>query len=230
MITKNEYDPAKYERLNHLIGRLTLPVGFLLTFVPLLILWLRFGVSPDLKALVQGIFSISVLMAPVSIVEVLTFSAMLGSGAMYMSYLSGNITNLKIPSAAMAMDVCDAAPATEEGEIVSTIAIAGSVLASELVIVAGVLLLVPLGGILSHPAVRPAFEQVLPALFGAIGVYYVMKEWKVAVAPLVLAIGLDLIGSVPTALSIPLCVVASVAAARALYGKGLVGGKAATGS
>lgn len=228
-MTKNDYDPARYERLNHLIGRLTLPVGFLLTFVPLLILWLRFGISPDLRALVQGIFSISVLMAPVSVVEVLTFSAMLGSGAMYMSFLSGNITNLKIPSAAMAMDVCDAAPATEEGEIVSTIAIAGSVLASEIVIVASALLLVPLGGVLSHPAIRPAFEQVLPALFGAIGVYYVMKEWRVAVVPLVLAVALNIIGGIPTALSIPLCVVASVATARVLYGKGRVGARVPVG-
>ncbi|MBU0927147.1 MAG: hypothetical protein KKA67_05320 [Spirochaetes bacterium] len=223
MNTKNGYDPARYERMNHLIGRLTLPVGFLLTFVPLVILWLRFGIGPDLKALVQGIFSISVLMAPVSIVEVLTFSAMLGSGAMYMAYLSGNITNLKIPSAAMAMDLCDAAPATEEGEIVSTIAIAGSVLASEVIIVAGVLLLAPLGGALSHPTISPAFEQVLPALFGAIGAYYVLKEWKVAVAPIALAIGLKLVGDIPTALTIPVCVLASVLTARFLYTKGLVG-------
>jgi hypothetical protein len=57
--------------------------------------------------------------------EVLTFTAMLGSGAMYMSYLTGNITNLKIPSAAMALEVCKVSPAGEEGEILSTIAIAG---------------------------------------------------------------------------------------------------------
>lgn len=217
------YDPARYERLNHLIGRVTLPIGFILTFVPLAILWLAYGIGPDLKALLQGIFSISVLMAPVSLVEILTFSAMLGSGAMYMSYLSGNITNLKIPSAAMAMDICGAKPATDEGEIISTIAIAGSVLASEVIIIAGVLLLGPLGGALSHPMVKPAFEHILPALFGAIGAYYVLKEWKVAAVPLALAITLSLIGGIPTALAIPLCVVASVATARLLYKKGLVG-------
>jgi len=224
---KNDYNPARYERLNHLIGRATLPVGFLLTFVPLGILWLRFGITPDLKALGQGIFSISVLMAPVSLVEVLTFTAMLGSGGMYMAYLTGNITNLKIPSAAMAMDVCEATPGTEEGEIVSTIAIAGSVIVSEIIIVAGVLLLAPLGGLLTHPVVKPAFEHILPALFGAIGAYYVLKEWKVAVVPLALAIGLNLVGNLPTALTIPVCVLASVLTARLLYKKGLVGKAAA---
>ena len=213
-------ESARFERINHIIGRLTLPVGFALTFLPLLILWQKFGIGPELKALGQGIISISALMAPVSLVEILTFTAMLGSGGMYMAYLTGNITNLKIPSAAMAMDVCDAQPGTEKSEIVSTIAIAGSVIASEIIIVLGVLLLVPMEGILANPTLKPAFEQILPALFGAIGIFYVLKEWKVVVVPLVLAIALNLAGDFPTAVTIPVCVLFSVIAARIMFKKG----------
>lgn len=215
-----EYDPEKYERMNHLIGRLTLPAGFILTFLPLFVLWRQFGITPEWLKLLEGIFSISVLMAPVSIVEVLTFTAMLGSGAMYMAYLTGNITNLKIPSAAMALEICEVSPASEEGEILSTIAIAGSVIISELIIVAGVLLIGPLTTHLQQPTIQPAFIHILPALFGAIGAFYVLKEWKVAVAPLVVAVILNLIGSLPTALTIPLCVAVSVGAARWLYVQG----------
>lgn len=214
------YNPEKYERMNHLIGRITLPAGFILTFLPLFVLWRQFGVTPEWLELLEGIFSISVLMAPVSIVEVLTFTAMLGSGAMYMAYLTGNITNLKIPSAAMALEVCEVSPAGEEGEILSTIAIAGSVIISEIIIVAGVLLIGPLTEQLQHPTVQPAFTHILPALFGAIGAFYVLKEWKVAVAPLLAAVILNLAGELPTALTIPVCVAVSVAAARWLYVRG----------
>ncbi len=217
---KADYNPQEFERMNHIIGRITLPAGFVLTFLPLFILWCQFGVTPDWLKLLEGIFSISVLMAPVSIVEVLTFTAMLGSGAMYMSYLTGNITNLKIPSAAMALEVCEVSPASEEGEILSTIAIAGSVMISEIIIVAGVLLIGPLTEQLQHPTIQPAFTHILPALFGAIGAFYVLKEWKVAVAPLLVAVLLNLAGNLPTALTIPLCVAVSVGAARWLYVRG----------
>lgn len=212
----------RYERLNHLIGKISLSVGFLLTFLPLVILWLEYGVHPHWLKLLEGVFSISILMAPVSIVEVLTFTAMLGSGAMYMSYLTGNITNLKIPSAAMAMDICEVVPGSEEGEILSTIAIAGSVFISELIIVGGVLLIGPLSTYLEDPVIRPAFTHILPALFGAIGTFYLLKEWKVAVAPLLCAVLLKLPGDVPTALSIPLCVAVSVLSAHLLYTKGFL--------
>jgi len=216
---KDTYNPEKFERINHLIGRTTLPAGLLLTFLPLLILRFRFGIAPDVKALAEGIFSISVLMAPVSFVEIITFTAMLGSGGMYMAYLTGNITNLKIPSAAMAMEICEVKPASEEGEILSTIAIAGSVIISEIIIILGVLLLGPLEGFLTHPTVRPAFEHILPALFGAIGTYYILKEWKVAVVPILLAVILNLAGDLPTALTIPVCVLASVLSARFMYNR-----------
>jgi len=212
----------KYEKINHIIGRFSLITGFCLTFIPLLILALRFGISPELNSLIEGIFSISVLMAPVSLVEVITYTAMLGSGGMYMAYLSGNITNLKIPSAIMALEICDTKAGSEEGEVLSTIAIAWSVITSEIIIIIGVLLIGPLSAKLSHPAIRPAFEHILPALFGAIGVFYIAKEWKIAVAPILLAVILNLAGDLPTALTIPACVLVSILVTRFSYKKGLL--------
>ena len=212
----------KYEAANHLIGRISLITGFLLTFVPLLILMFKFGICPELASLLEGVFSISVLMAPVSLVEVITYTAMLGSGGMYMAYLSGNITNLKIPSAIMAMEICGTEAGSEEAEVLSTIAIACSVITSEIIIIAGVLLLAPLSSKLSHPAVQPAFEQILPALFGAIGIFYIAKEWKIAAAPILLAVILNIAGDFPTALTIPLCVLTSVLVTRFFYKKGIL--------
>lgn len=211
-----------YEKKVHFIGRLTLMAGLALTFLPPLLLWLAYGIMPPVKSLLNGIISISSVMIPVSIVEVLTFSPLLGASAMYMSYLTGNISNMKIPSAAISMEVAEVKPMTKEGDIISTIAIAGSVIASELVIIAGVLLIAPISAKLSNPAVQPAFEQVLPALFGSIGAYYILKEWKLAVAPLAVAVALGMAAELPTAVTIPVCVLASVFAARFLYNRNLL--------
>lgn len=211
-----------YESKVHVFGRVTLVVGFLLTFLPPIILWLNYNILPPVSNLLNGIISISTIMLPMSLVEVLTFAPVLGASAMYMAYLTGNISNMKIPSAAISMEAAEVKPSTEEGDIISTIAISGSVIASEIVIVLGVLLIVPISSKLNDPNIQPAFENILPALFGSIGAYYILKEWKLAVAPLASAILLNLFGALPTAVTIPVCVLVSVLSARILYKKGLV--------
>lgn len=211
-----------YDDKVHMIGRWTLTIGLLLTFLPPMLIWLVYGIFPPIENLVNGIISISVVMLPVSLVEILTFSPMLGSSAMYMSYLTGNITNIKMPSAAIAMEVVKVEPSSEEGDIISTLAIAGSVVATELIVILSVLLIVPLSVHLNHPMIQPAFAQILPALFGAVGAYYILKEWRLAVAPLLVAIALNLVSGLPTAITIPITVLISVLVARALYQRGQV--------
>lgn len=211
-----------YESKVHMIGRCTLIIGLLLTFLPPFILWLAYGIIPPLSNLISGIISISSVMIPVSVVEILTFSPMLGSSAMYMSYLTGNISNMKIPSAAISMEAVEVKPSTEEGDIISTIAMAGSVIASEIIIILGVILIAPITAKLNNPVIQPAFEQVLPALFGSIGAYYILKEWKLAVAPLAAAVALSLVPGLPTAITIPVCVLASVLGAKFLYKRDLI--------
>lgn len=216
----NTKESDKYSSRVHIVGRITLVIGFILTFLPPVILWLIYGVIPPKANLINGMISISSIMLPVSIVEVLTFSPVLGASAMYMSYLTGNISNMKIPSAAISMEVAEVKPSTEEGDIISTLAIAGSVIASEIVIVLGVLMIVPISAKLSNPIIKPAFEQILPALFGSIGAYYILKEWKLAVVPLIAAVALNMAGNLQTAITIPLCVLISILSARFLYKKG----------
>jgi len=213
-----------YEKQSHFIGRITLSAGFLLSVLPPLMLWLVYGIFPPIKSLIEGIVSITVIMLPVSIVEVLTFAPMMGSAAMYLSYLTGNISNLKIPSAAISIEAASVQPSTRQGDIIATIAITGSVIASTLVLVLGFILIVPVSAYMENPAIKPAFEQILPALFGSIGAYYILKEWKLAVAPVIAAISLNLAGDLPTAITIPVCIAISVLAARFLHKRKLVKG------
>ena len=52
--------------------------------------------------------------------------------------------------------------------------------------VSGWLLLIPLQPVLQSPALQPAFDNVVPALFGAMAYKYYRKNMKIALWPLVL--------------------------------------------
>ena len=76
---------------------------------------------------------------------------------------------------------------TPENEVISTLSVATSSLVTVVVLALGVALLVPLQPILENPALTPAFDNVVPALFGALGLKYFLKGKKFAAIPLVVA-------------------------------------------
>ena len=61
--------------------------------------------------------------------------------------------------------------------MISTIAVATSIVTT--IVIMGVALLVPLTPVLNNPAVKPAFDNILPSLFGYLAVVYVSKNWKI---------------------------------------------------
>ena len=97
-----------------------------------------------------------------------------------------NLTNLKIPCAFNAREIAGAEAGTPENEIISTLSVATSALVTMVVIFIGVLLLIPLTPLLNNPVIKPAFDNVLPALFGALGMQYYIKSLKLSVLPLLL--------------------------------------------
>jgi len=150
---------------------------------------------------------------------------MLGAGGSYLAFVTGNITNLKAPAALNALELVGADIKTEEGEIVSTIAIAVSSIVTTLIIVLGVLLITPLTPVLNSPALAPAFDQILPALFGGLGVVYISRNWKIAIAPvilmLILFIAIPALGKV-VSIMVPVGVLFTLAVSRILYKKNLL--------
>ena len=170
----------------HRIGRtaMVLMIGALLC-VPLGFGALN-GISPDWAGFVDGIIKVGIIYYPTSIGEFLIYTPMLGVGGSYLSFLTGNVTNMRIPCAMNAAAIAGTEPGTAEHEIVSTIAVATSAITTTLVSVAGVVLLVPLQPVLQNPVLQPAFNNVVPALFGALGMQYFSKSLKLTAAPLAL--------------------------------------------
>ena len=185
MNDKNQF----FEEFNkglHRIGRIMLISAVILLVALPFVTGMIYGVMPDIKGFLSGFAKVGLIYVPVAIVEFLVYTPMLGVGGSYLSFLTGNVTNMKIPCAMNARDIAGTKAGTAEDEIVSTISVATSAITTTLVIVAGVVLLVPLQPVLQSETLLPAFNNVVPALFGALGLKYFAKSPKIAVIPLVL--------------------------------------------
>jgi len=185
-----------------------------------------FGTAPDSKALIMGLISTAPMYWAVAVVETFTFVPMLGAGGSYLSFVTGNISNLKLPVALNALEQAEVKINSEEGEVVSTIAIAVSSIVTTLIIVLGVLLITPLTPVLNSPVLEPAFAQILPALFGGLGVAFVSKNWKISVAPialmLVLFIFVPALNAGSVGIMVPVSVVFTLIVSRIMYKKGML--------
>lgn len=185
-----------------------------------------FRALPDWQGLLMGLVATAPMYWAVGVVEVITFIPMLGAGGSYLSFVTGNISNLKLPCAINALENAGVSAKSEEGELVSTISIAVSSIVTTVIIVIGVILIVPLSPILENPILTPAFDQMLPALFGALGVALISKNWKLAIAPvalmLILFIFVDALDSSMVGIMVPVGVVFTIIVSRILYKKGIV--------
>ena len=185
-----------------------------------------FGASPDWGALAVGLVSTAPMYWAVGVIETITFVPMLGAGGSYLSFVTGNISNLKLPCAINALEQNEVSATSEEGEIISTIAIATSSIVTTIIIVLGVICIVPLTPILEAPVLEPAFAQMLPALFGGLGVAFVSKNWKIAVAPIVLMLALFIfvpaLNAGTVGIMVPVSVIFTIAMSRVLYKKGVL--------
>ena len=210
----------------HRAGRIwNIGVMILLMMFPISVAVI-FGAAPDWGALVVGLVATAPMYWAVGIVETITFVPMLGAGGSYLSFVTGNLSNLKLPCAINALEQNEVSASSEEGEIISTIAIATSSIVTTLIIIIGVVCIVPLSPILEAPVLEPAFAQMLPALFGGLGVAFVSKNWKIAIAPvllmLVLFIFVPALNSGTVGIMVPVSVLFTIGVSRILYKRGVL--------
>ena len=185
-----------------------------------------FGAAPDWGALGVGLLATAPMYWAVGLIETVTFVPMLGAGGSYLSFVTGNITNLKLPCALNALEQNEVSANSEEGEVISTIAIATSSIVTTLIIILGAVAIVPLTPILQAPVLQPAFAQILPALFGGLGVAFVSKNWKLALAPialmLVLFIFVPALNEGTVGIMVPVSALFTIAIGRILYKRGVL--------
>ena len=175
----------KYSKTTHFIGRLFSAITVIMLVGAPFLIGKHLGAFPDIGAVGKAFFSVGLVWTVSSVAEFLIYTPMLGSGGGYLAFITGNLINMKIPCAVTARDMVGVKSGTKENEIISTLSIATSSLVTILVLAVGVLALTPLQPLLQSPTLQPAFDNVVPALFGAMAYKYYRKNMSIAVAPLV---------------------------------------------
>ena len=183
---KEDFDFEEYNNSIHRDGRILMTIALALLIAVPFIIALITGAHINWKDFWPALIKVLIIYVPSSAAEFLIYVPLLGAGACYLAFITGNLTNLKIPCAFNAREIAGAEAGTPENEIISTLSVATSALVTMVVIFIGVLLLIPLTPLLNNPVIKPAFDNVLPALFGALGMQYYMKSLKLSVPPLLL--------------------------------------------
>lgn len=210
----------------HRDGRIWGIVLCVLIFAFPVAVMLIFNAVPQWKPLINGLIATMPMYWAVGLIEIFTYVPMLGAGGTYLSFVTGNISNLKLPCAIDAMERAGVKASSEEGEIISTISIAVSSIITTVIIILGVILIAPLTPILESPVLEPAFDLILPALFGGLAVVFVSKNVKLSIAPiilmLILFISIPALNKGTVGIMVPVGVVFTVLVARIMYKKGML--------
>jgi len=214
-----------YERNIHRWGRIWMMCALAVMLAVPIAMCLHFNSWPGLIPVIKGLLAVAPVYWTVCAIEVLTFAPMLGAGGTYLAFVTGNITNLKAPAALQAMQAANIQSGSEEGEVIATIAIAVTSIVTTIILALGVFLFSYLSPVLALPVLRPAFKMILPSLFGGLAVVFVSRNWKIAVAPMLVMILLFI--AVPAlsgavSLLVPVGAAIAIGTARILYKKGLL--------
>ena len=177
---ENSKDQAYYENFTKPIiktGKWTLLLAVAFCFLPAIYLWIRYGALPPVKSIITGWFLIASIYGSYYFIEPISFFPVLGMAGTYMSFLAGNIGNMRVPCAAVAQEALKVEPGSKKAELVATLGIAGSIITNIVIVTIaaiagnGLMQLFP-------PVVIKAFEFVLPAIFGSMFAMFAVKYPK----------------------------------------------------
>lgn len=182
---------TEYFKKMHRIGKIAGSISIAIMFGIPLVICAVYDIMPTFNEYISVAGTLLAIYVPTALSEVLSYTPMLGSSA-YLTFLTGNVGNIKIPVTLNAFEVTDSDLGTERGDAVAAVAVGTASLVTMICLVIGVILLVPLKPVLSHPTVATCTAQMLPALFGCqlvqqltakkSGDYIINGKWKVFLA------------------------------------------------
>lgn len=186
-----------YNLKSHIIGKIWMALAMLIFFAVPTTICLYFGVKPDMTVMGSWAVIVPFLINFFSgVFEPIIYSPMLGINSAYLAFITGNLSNLKIPCVVKAQEICGTKLGSKENEVVSTLSVATSTLVTTVIIAVFVLILAVSNmetAINNTPWIKPAFACVVYALFGSLGGKYVVKNIKLAALPLAIIVAFSLI-------------------------------------
>ncbi|MGF6989763.1 hypothetical protein M2150_001006 [Lachnospiraceae bacterium PM6-15] len=187
-MSENFYKDKYMPSVNR-IGKITGYLGVVLAFTPAIMLAIVYGLVPKPAALLTAFISGASAFGVLWFVEPISYFPVVGPAGTYMAFLSGNISNMRIPCASMAQVAADVEPGTEKGSVVATIGMAVSIIINIAVLTIGAILGSSVLSMLPD-SIKAALNYLLPALFGALLVQFGLKMKKHSLVMVLIAVAL----------------------------------------
>lgn len=203
-----------------MIGTPTNLIAAFTAFIPVLYLCIRYNCWPD-PGMVLSAWGLTVVaFGAFYIVEPISYYAALGMSGTYLSFLSGNIGNMRVPCASLALDVTDSEAGTMQAEIVSTMAICGSIVTNVIATTLAAFVGSAIVAILPNMVKVGLQSYASAAIFGATFGNFALKQPKLAIfgigIPIICKVLTAFVG-IPAWLIILLSVFGTVGIARVFY-------------
>lgn len=135
--------------------------------LPFVVLYFYDSIPSIGEVINLGTISILMIYIPVGISEAISYTPILGSSA-YLTFITGNIMNLKLPCAVNAMKLAKKEPNTPEGDAISSVAVAVCSIMTIVILALAALLSAWISPVFELPAVKTASNYLIPALFGSL--------------------------------------------------------------
>jgi hypothetical protein len=217
----------------NMLGRVTSIISLVLMISVPLIITLSYKIDVAVGEILAAAGGLIAMFAPMAVVENISYYPIIGAGGVYLSCITGNIMNMKLPSALSGMKLAGVEPGTSEGDVISIISIAVSSFVTVSILAVSMFIIGKyITPYLSKPILAPAFANIMPALLGALVTPFAIKSVKLSVAPFAASIALCLsLGGAFVqryqSYFLPLVMLLSVLAAYCMYKRGMLGMKSA---
>ncbi|MDO4952737.1 MAG: hypothetical protein Q4E34_02790 [Synergistaceae bacterium] len=216
----NNYDLSTWKKDCIKIGAPTNLLAAATAFLPVLYLCMKYNCWPNISYVLEAWLQTALLFGAFYIVEPISYYASLGMAGTYLSFLSGNIGNMRVPCAALALDVTKSEAGTIQAEIVSTMAICGSIITNLIATTAAAICGAAVVAMLPESISLGLKVYASAAIFGATLGNFGLKQPKLALCSLAIPVACKLIGGMQAWLVIVLSVFGTVAIARMMYTAG----------
>jgi len=136
----------------------------------------------------KALGSAAAVYIPVAFIEFISYAPIIGAGGQYLSFVTGNVMNMKLPAATAGRKIANVEAGSPEGDVISVLAIAVSSITTTVILFVGMILAAQLLPVLQTPFLAPAFANVMPAIMGALGLPMIVRDLKMASVPTVVSV------------------------------------------
>ena len=213
----NENYMNTWKKASVRIGAPTNLLAALTSFFPVLYLCFKFDCWPDMSLVLAGWGLVALSFGAFYIVEPVSYYASLGMSGTYLSFLSGNIGNMRVPCAALALDVTKSETGSVQAEVVSTMAICGSIITNLIATTSAALVGAAVVAVLPAAIKTGLQTYASAAIFGATFGNFALKKPQVALFGLAIPVICKLFIPIPAWMIIVASVFGTVGIARVFY-------------